>query len=308
MATSEAEIIDSDMQQLEKQTDASMRSALATRNEAGMMGLAVLDFAKLAVTSGMFPEARSLSQAAMTIAIGRDMGFTASQSLRCVYVRGQGEGDKRRVSIGIKAEMMAAKIRESGRYDYEVIESTTTKATLRFLRKRDRAWKVLGPDVSFTMEEAKKAGLVRQGSAWENYAEDMLLWRAMARGQRRYCPDVFGGHSVYTEDELRELGATERTVATVEPEAKPAPAIAPEVVAAFDALRWNQAARSMWLGQHGALPVEKQVLLLASEKVPSGPVPTPQAAPAAPVETEPPPASEPAATGPVPTQTDLADF
>ena len=140
----------------------------------------------------------------------------------------------------------------------------------------------------------------------ECWRADMLLWRAMARGQRRYCPDVFGGHSVYTEDELRELGATERTVATVEPEAKPAPAIAPEVVAAFDALRWNQAARAMWLGRHGGLPVEKQMLLLASEKGTADvPAQIPPPAPTAPVAPE--PVGEPAPTTP-PVQQDLTEF
>ena len=51
------------------------------------------------------------------------------------------------------------------------------------------------------LEEAKKAGLVRSGGAWEHYPSDMLFARALTRGARRFAPDAFLGMPIYTVGE-----------------------------------------------------------------------------------------------------------
>lgn len=53
---------------------------------------------------------------------------------------------------------------------------------------------------SFSMEEAKKAGLVKQFGPWINYPRDMLFARALSRLARQLFPDVIG--NCYVEGEI----------------------------------------------------------------------------------------------------------
>jgi len=56
--------------------------------------------------------------------------------------------------------------------------------------------------VSFTLEEARKAGLVKSGGAWEKYTSDMLFARCLSRLRRRLFPDV--ATRAYVEGEIEE--------------------------------------------------------------------------------------------------------
>ena len=53
---------------------------------------------------------------------------------------------------------------------------------------------------SFSIAEAKKAGLVRKDSGWEKFPEDMCYSRALSRLARRLFPDVISG--CYVEGEI----------------------------------------------------------------------------------------------------------
>lgn len=55
----------------------------------------------------------------------------------------------------------------------------------------------------FTMDDARRAGLVRQGSGWEKYPKNMLKWRAIGFWIDTVLPDVQGGMK-----RSDELGAT----------------------------------------------------------------------------------------------------
>lgn len=216
----------------------SRREALGAISRIGavdLLGLDILTFAKFAYESGMFAGLRGIAQAVMKVQLGRDLGVSPTAALRHVYVQ---DG-----KVGLQAELMAAKIRESGRYDYEIVECTEQRCELEFYRlERGGRRRRLGT-ASFTMEEARRAGLVRPGSGWQKYPSDMLFARAMSRGQRRYAPDVFG-QTVYERDELFEI---------VRAEAEEAPAQAPRrpelpasVRARLDAAPWTSGQREMW--------------------------------------------------------------
>lgn len=45
----------------------------------------------------------------------------------------------------------------------------------------------------FTLEDAKKAGVVKPGSGWESYPKNMLRWRAVGFCADVVFPDVIGG-------------------------------------------------------------------------------------------------------------------
>lgn len=58
--------------------------------------------------------------------------------------------------------------------------------------------------VSFTLDEAKRSGLIRQGGSWEKYASDMLFARCLSRLARRLFPDVIG-EAGYTDYDLKSI-------------------------------------------------------------------------------------------------------
>ncbi len=45
----------------------------------------------------------------------------------------------------------------------------------------------------FTLEDAKRADLVKPGSGWEKYPENMCLWRSSGFAADVVCPDLIGG-------------------------------------------------------------------------------------------------------------------
>ncbi len=65
---------------------------------------------------------------------------------------------------------------------------------------------VLGSS-TFTIEDARRAGLIRAGSAWQTYPARMLWARASAHVLTDYAPEIVLG--MQTEDEAREVYALE---------------------------------------------------------------------------------------------------
>ncbi len=97
----------------------------------------------------------------------------------------------------ISARLMGVLIRRSG-HIIKVIESTTTKCTLQGIRADNQD----STETSFTVEEAKKAGLFKVGGGWDKYPEDMCYARALSRLARRLFPDVIGNN--YVEGEIAD--------------------------------------------------------------------------------------------------------
>ena len=136
--------------------------------------------------SGYFRDAKSEAQAIAKILAGHELGFGAVASLQNVHlVDGK---------LTLSASMMAALVKRSGKYNYKVLQSSDTNCTIEFYEKWDGSWEAIGR-ASFTLDEARKAGLLTKHN-WSKYPTDMLFARAMSRGCRQFCPDVFMG-SVY---------------------------------------------------------------------------------------------------------------
>jgi hypothetical protein len=141
----------------------------------------------------------------------------------------------------ISARMMAALIiRRGGTISVE--ESTDQKCVLKGIRSNGQ----VGIE-SFTIEEAKKAGLVKVGGGWEKWPKDMLYARCISRLARRLFPDVIG--MGYVEGEIKESlnnptlsPDTELTVAEVIPEAEDESVLLQNFLSEFDkqeALGWS---------------------------------------------------------------------
>jgi len=186
-------------QELAKLPAEQAKAALASAVDQGS-GLDLMTLSTIMVQSGFFPNAESVAQGVVKILAGRELGFPAIASMRHIYVHNG--------HIGLQATLIATKIRQSGTYDYRILESTDKRCEIEFIRKGpDGKWGAEGK-AAFTIEEAQRAGLIKEKSAWTTYPSDLLFARAMTRGQRRYCPDVFG-QSVYSEEEIHEIAAAD---------------------------------------------------------------------------------------------------
>jgi hypothetical protein len=149
--------------------------------------------ARAAVASKLYAVA-SPEAALMILLTGRDLGLTASQSFRAIYV----VSGKPVVS----SDAMVAAIRRSGLCaSWRVIETTTERCTIETLRAGEQE-----PErESFAMEDAKRAGLDRR-DVWRAYPRDMLRHRAAAGLARRVYPDVVLG--CYAPGELDEQSSS----------------------------------------------------------------------------------------------------
>jgi len=143
--------------------------------------------------SNFFNDSRGAAQAVTKIMAGRELGFSSISSMTGInIINGK---------ISLSANMMAAIVRRSGTYDYEILQLDDTICSIEFSRNE----KKLKPVVTFTMDQAKR--IVINGKKlvdkenWINYPQNMLFARAMSNGFRFHCPDLSGG-SLYTQDEL----------------------------------------------------------------------------------------------------------
>lgn len=151
----------------------------------------VMQLGGVLAKSGYFAEAREAAQAVVKVLAGREMGFGPIASMTGVHII------KGKPSVG--ANLMAAAIKRSGRYDYKVRELTATACKLEFFERADKGWQSIG-ESSFTADDAKTAGLAG-GDNHKHFPRNMLFARAMSNGAKWYTPDIFGG-PVYTPDEL----------------------------------------------------------------------------------------------------------
>ncbi len=168
--------------------------------------------------SGYFKDVRDQAQAVTKILFGRELGFSPIISMGGIHII---EG-----KLALSSNLMATLIKRSGKYDYRVKTWTVTECVLSF-RERDIVAATMGPwedvgESSFTMDDAKAAGVLRAGGSWSKYPKAMLFARALSQGLRTYCPDVSAapiynpeemGATVNEEGEVTELPASAKAVA-----------------------------------------------------------------------------------------------
>lgn len=181
--------------------------------------------------SGMFKDVTTTQQAFAKILLGADMGLTPTQALMSIdVVRG---------NVQIRGKRLLAWIRASENYDYDVLERSPERGAIRFFQKSKRTgeWAACEPDIAFTLEEAKAKGLVKAGGGWDNWPENMCLWRCASIGYNLFCSDLGGGVSVYTEaDSFVDSSATEIGAGEGSGEAPPWDGVSDEHVARVEEL------------------------------------------------------------------------
>ena len=145
------------------------------------------DIGNVLYKSGFFSDAKDASQAIVKVLAGREMGFGPIASMTGVNVI-QGK-------IALSANLIAAAIKRTDKYDFRVIEHNDAICEIAFFE----GGKEVGRS-KFTIQDAKKAGLAT-GTNWQKYPRNMTFARALSNGAKWYCADVFGG-PIYTPDEL----------------------------------------------------------------------------------------------------------
>ncbi len=142
---------------------------------------------KVLAQSGFFSDSREAAQAVVKVLAGAELGFGPVASMTGVnIIKGK---------VALSANLIAAAIKRSGRYNYRVRELTDQVCVVEFFEQ--------GQSVgvsSFSMVDAKNAGLAT-GDNWRKFPRNMLFARAISNGAKWYCPDLSGG-PLYTPDEL----------------------------------------------------------------------------------------------------------
>lgn len=104
--------------------------------------------------------------------------------------------------VEVSARMMSALIRRAG-HQVNVKEITNDNCIL--VGKRGDTGEQMY--ATFSMEDAKRADLLRGGSGWQKFPQDMLFARALSRLARRLFSDVIG--MAYIEGEISgEMAST----------------------------------------------------------------------------------------------------
>jgi|GEM_PF-1430272 len=140
---------------------------------------------KMMATSGFFDDCKEAAQAGVKILAGMEMGLGAFASLTGIHLI------KGKPTIG--ANLMAAKVKASGKYNYRVLEHTATVCRIAFYEHKEQ----IGVS-EFTTDDAAKMGTQHMNK----FPKNMLFARAMSNGIKWYAPDIFLGAPVYTPDEL----------------------------------------------------------------------------------------------------------
>lgn len=144
--------------------------------------------AEQAVSSKMYRGIGEKSGVMMIMLAARELGILPMQALNggLNIINGK---------VELSAKIMGALIRKAG----HIIETKISNAE-RCVLIGKRGDTEESQEVSFTLEEAKTAGLVKPGGGWIKWPSDMCYARALSRLSRRLFSDVVG--MGYVEGEI----------------------------------------------------------------------------------------------------------
>lgn len=165
---------------------------IALRSMADMVA-----WAEAVIRSGFAPRGFvKASQVLVAAQTGHELGLGPAASLRAFYVPPSGRP-------ALYAEAAHALVMRSGLLeDFKNGEPEgdgDERAATFQVKRKGMAWK----SVSFSIRQAKAAGLMRKDSGWEKYPDRMLKARAKAWALHDVFPDLLLGIPVegYSDDE-----------------------------------------------------------------------------------------------------------
>ena len=176
-----------------------MTNELEVREETGLASdvsparwTMMLSQSESIVKSGLAPKGDTKETVVIKLLAGREFGLSAMQSLRSLYVVSGKIAMMSDIAAGLVFQRLpGAKI--------DCVETTDKVATFEASRPGGQVTRL-----SFTMEDAKRAGLTG-GTNWSKYPAQMLRARCQIAIVRLVFPDIAAG--LYTPEELGEKNA-----------------------------------------------------------------------------------------------------
>lgn len=209
-------------------------------NQLALASKDIIDIANAFYASGMFPDIQKAAQAIVKIQAGQEFGIPPFAAMTGIHII------KGKPTVG--GGLMAAKVKSSGKYDYKLLEKSTTRCRIEFFESGESQ----GVE-EYTIDQARQAGTQNL----DKYPANMLFNRCMSNGQKAYAPDVFICN-VYTPE---EFGAEDTTAdvtnndtkqpgqqATVIPIEKTPPPPPAKKLLLFDSEEYNKAIKFMKMG------------------------------------------------------------
>lgn len=171
--------------------------ALTEEAQQDIDGIRAIQYAaRIMAKSGCFAdikgvdEEQAIAKAVVKIAIGRDFGFSAAESMQYIeLIQGR---------PSIAAHARAAKMKAAG-YGWKFLKFDSTTCHVEVYDKRGE---ILG-DSSFTLDDAKRMNLDAKDN-WKKNPRNMLYCRAISNAQRWYAPEVLSAALESTEEILDE--------------------------------------------------------------------------------------------------------
>lgn len=129
---------------------------------------------------------KSAQQAAAIMIKGYELGFGLTASFEFVHIIDEKPSLSPRGALALiyaSPELAGIKITDE-------VDSNGVPIACTVWLKRKNGFEYTA---RFSMEDAKRAGLVKSGSGWEKYPANMLKYRALGYCQDIVFPDVIGG-------------------------------------------------------------------------------------------------------------------
>ncbi len=127
----------------------------------------------------------SVSDLTAAVLYGRELGVAPMSAITNLYlVNG---------SVSMKSSLMLALIQQHGHRITVNIGSDSATATAYFNWSGDMDVRAELGSFTFSLEDAKRAKLIKKGGAWETYPTIMCAWRAISMAARFCFPELILG-------------------------------------------------------------------------------------------------------------------
>lgn len=149
-----------------------------------------------AFRSGMFKKLPNVDAALMLLQFGTDLNLSATTALTSIhFIEGKPT---------MSGNLLWSLVLRDPEYNRSYVKpSPTDKSVTLIFHRRIEGETVFKVEHSFTIEEAKQAGLLdKPGGNWKKYPKAMLFNRAVSSGIKMYAAHLTMGYTVYTPDEL----------------------------------------------------------------------------------------------------------